>query len=389
MATATLTAVPIGRDADDRAQGLATRTSSLFEGLRRWQPMCNAVLDGAWPGNLWADSAEDPRAAILITFLGGGGAAWCFLAGDATLPRFNEAVHRALFEDRLAGEAVDAFLLTCDPNDWGGRLGEIGRPREPALQPRRHYTCRSLASDWRERVPEGYGIEPLRTDMLSDRSLHLPSTLRATLGAWRSARLEGCVDFGFAARREDELVAWATVDFVAGGMGDLGFETLPKHRRRGLGTAVAGAALDRACGLGLTTHWTCAEDNTPSHRAAERLGLARGDDYEICFYQRDESAHAAQAAYTRLRGGDASGALARFEALFARQADVPVWAYHDAAEAAAATGDASRALTYLRIAAKHGWSSTDTTESTPAFAALRDLPEWASVLDRMRHNASG
>jgi len=48
---------------------------TLFRPLEDFQPMCTAVLEGIWPGEVWADHPNDPESALLVTFLSGGGAA--------------------------------------------------------------------------------------------------------------------------------------------------------------------------------------------------------------------------------------------------------------------------------------------------------------------------
>ena len=41
----------------------------LFRPLEQAQPMCAAVLEGIYPGKVFVDNADQPRTALLTTFL--------------------------------------------------------------------------------------------------------------------------------------------------------------------------------------------------------------------------------------------------------------------------------------------------------------------------------
>jgi len=192
-------------------------------------------------------------------------------------------------------------------------------------------------------------------------------------------------DFGFVVLYENRATSWATVDFVGSGSGDLGFETLPEFRKRGLGSAVAAAALEHGREMGIRIHWTCAADNTGSQRTAQKLGLEREQDYTMYLFALDLADHLAQLAYSFLARGEHRAAIDCYEQLFAQKADIPSWAYFDTAQAWAALDDGDNAVRYLRLAAKSGWSAVEITEQTPEFQLLHDTPEWVEVIERMRN----
>ena len=357
----------------------------IFRNLEAFQPMCSAVLEGVWPGNVWVDDVSNPSSGLLLTFLSGGGAAWCFLAGDPHNHGFNVELNRAIFEEKIAGEGVGTFLFTCHPEDWGGQLSLVGHPRQLAPMPRRHYICRDLAYDWRSNIPEGYLIQRMDISMLKQNDIQFPLEVETTLRKWASITGERFQDYGYLAIHEHQIVSWATVDFVSGKKGDLGFETKTEYRRQGLGSTVAGAALEEGIDRRIEIHWTCAEDNIGSQRAAEKLGLERDRDYKMYLFSLDLNIHNAQLAYTKLANGAYKEAIDLYEDLFAKNVDLPNWTYFDTAQACAALGQEEKALKYLRIAAKQGWTAVALTESTEEFQILHDNPEWEVVLERMRN----
>ena len=363
----------------------------LFNELETFQPMCTAVLNGIWPGQVWVDDPDEPRATLLLTFLSGGGAAWCFLAGDPVSRDFNTTLNKTIFTDKITGTDAGIFLFTCYPADWNGQLSLVGDPRQPAPMKRRHYVCRNLSYAWQEKLPVGYTLCPLEIGLLQNKELQIPSQVKATLDKWKSIRDARFQDYGFIVIHENKVVSWATVDFVSvGAGGDLGFETDPQHRRRGLGTVAAAAALEHglACGL-RAIHWTCAEDNIASLRTAEKLALEHERDYTMFLFVADVDNHLAQVAYSHLARGEYQAAIERYEELFARKSDAPTMAYFDTAQACAALGQKESALKYLRIAVKLGWSAAEATEKTAEFRILHDTPEWTALLARIRSNQQG
>jgi RimJ/RimL family protein N-acetyltransferase len=90
------------------------------------------------------------------------------------------------------------------------------------------------------------------------------------------------------------ISSWATVDFVANGMGDLGFFTQSNSRRKSLGTiaAAAAAAIEHGLNNGLSqVNWTCDAENVGSYSTAKKLGLEKIGDYKMVLLLMDEERH--------------------------------------------------------------------------------------------------
>jgi tetratricopeptide (TPR) repeat protein len=226
----------------------------------------------------------------------------------------------------------------------------------------------------------------MTVDLLQQVDLKLPSQVKATLEKWRTMNQVQFQDHGFLVVNQNRAVSWATVDFVTKGSGDLGFETLPEFRKRGLGSAVAAAALEHSLNLGIEVHWTCAADNVGSQKTAHKLGLIYDQDYTMYLFARDLSENLAQMAYSYLSQGDYDRAIECYEDLFSQKAEVPIWAYFDTAQAWAALGDSDNAIKYLRMAAKEGWSAVEMVEQVPEFHILHGLPGWSEAIKHMRQN---
>ena len=359
---------------------------ALCEKLEDFQPMCTAVLEGIWPGRVWVDNARNPQSAMLMTFLSGGGAAWCFLAGKSDNGEFNSALNEIIFLEKAAGEDVGFIFFTCTPEDWGGGLGIVGNPRQPVPMLRQHYVCRELKYNHPNDLQDEYSLVPMDSGLLERDGLQIPDQVKATLGKWATIGDERFQDYGFAVELENQIVAWATVDFVSAGSGDLGFETLPEFQQRGLGSVVAAKALEQGLEMGIEIHWTCAADNIGSQKTAQKLGLEHDRDYTMYLFAQNETDHYAQLAYSYLAQGEHKKAIEVYEQLFAQGAEVPLWAYFDTAQAWAALGDSSNAIKYLRLAVEHGWSAVDATLQTTEFEILHNTSEWDEVIERIRDN---
>ncbi|MFZ6026569.1 MAG: GNAT family N-acetyltransferase [Chloroflexota bacterium] len=267
----------------------------LFRHLAQTQPMCAAVLAGAYPGKIFVDDLVQPRSALLTTFIESEAyGVWGFLAGDAHNAAFNQALNAAIFERRVIGRDTPALLLTCDPQDWGGQMDAVLAPRPPIWTSRYHFVGRNAGRSERAALPEGFALEPMTDALLQMPGL--PEDVAATLEKWRGMAGERFADYGFVvvdrSGPQPVLASWATVDFVADGAGDLGFFTQPDYRKRGLGTIAVSAALEHGFANGLQQiNWTCEADNEGSLRTAEKLGLEKLGEYPMAWLFLDEQRH--------------------------------------------------------------------------------------------------
>jgi RimJ/RimL family protein N-acetyltransferase len=277
----------------------SSKVGCLFQRLTQSQPMCTAVLEGTYPGKLYVDNLAQPRTALLTTYIESEAhGIWGFLAGEPINHAFNRSLNTAIFSRQIVASYTPSLLFTSDPDDWGGQMGAVMTPRPPIWISRYHFASRQVCLDWRAVMPVGFTVEPMNEDLRNVPGLQLPEDVAVTLAKWRAMTAPRFMDLGFVIldRTGPQLVvaAWATVDFIAAGAGDLGFFTQPDYRRTGLGTIAASSALEHAFASGLQQiNWTCDADNPGSVRTAERLGLQRLEDYHQAVLIMDEKRHMA------------------------------------------------------------------------------------------------
>jgi RimJ/RimL family protein N-acetyltransferase len=365
----------------------------LFAALAMSQPMCSAVLEGAYPGAVYIDDSACPRTGYLQTFIGSEQEPqWGFLAGVSGNVTFNHDLNQALFGREIVHPDAPLVFCTCDSPDWLPALRTIFAPSPPVPTPRRHYVAREFHQDWHAAISEGFVVEPLSASLLQRPGLSVPDDVRQTLEKWE--RIEGprFADYGFVAidassPRAAQVAAWATVDFVAGGMGDLGMFTLDGYRKRGLAYVTTAAAIEFGLSHGLTQIcWTCMDDNPGSIRTAERLGLEHIEDYTMYVLAFDPLEAQSMLAYSHLEAGHTDEALALLEGIIASGQDFPSYVLFDAARARAIMDEKEEALAHLRTLAERGSRNTALFEECPEFEPLHGLPEWHDILQRVRAN---
>ena len=288
---------------------------AVFEPLSADHPMCTSVLAGVYPGKVFVDEPAHPKTGLLMTFCDEH-AVWAFLVGSPSNQDFNQAFQQAISEHKIAGKNTGAVFCNCYPSDWSEQLPLIAAPHEAIPMCRKHYVAREIDFDWRARLAEGFSVERLGTSMLSRPDFYIPREVRIALGKWQRMSSPDFQDFGFGIVHQNAIVSWATVDYVAGGRGDLRYYTVGNYRRRGHGTIVTAAAIEHALSNGLSeVHWTCAAHNTSAIHAAERLGLEYVHGYESCLLVFKEGQHLSPKSHCQLsskRHPRAAGTLDRY-----------------------------------------------------------------------------
>ena len=226
-----------------------------------------AVLAGLQAGEIYCDDPTDPSLAMLITR-----GSWVYLAGDPSNESGIEAINGLIFNGGIFTEEAWGFMLSASPA-WEPVLEKLTTPRDPVEMPRNHYLARKISFEWQSQIPPGYRLQ--RIDQSIQDRPDVPPDVSGLLAAWETIPDPAHQGFGFVAWQEDEIVAHAVVDVVVGGRGDMGLETHPDHRRKGLATSVSAAAIEY--GLqhrGLTEIlWDCGQTNWGSRKIAEKLGL--------------------------------------------------------------------------------------------------------------------
>lgn len=231
------------------------------------------------------------RAALGV----GGASVW---ADRAVRPRAFHAAHphgmslvwgpdvAGAFDDVVAhlrtGRAGPEWLQV-DPRwtglDWDGALGAVdagASEAEDAAAVRHGRVNFAFDPDahrarWGDRTPpDGWRARAATAADFGWSGSVVPS------GFWPDAAAFLAHGGGAVVERDGVVGAMAFTSFRHGTDLELGIETDPAHRRRGLAGAAAAAMIARVTAAGLTPVWACRAGNLGSYRLACSLGFVPG-----------------------------------------------------------------------------------------------------------------
>jgi RimJ/RimL family protein N-acetyltransferase len=229
-----------------------------------------AILEGTCSGQVYTDGGTPPRTAYIT---------WGvlnYLAGDPGNPAFNQALNRVLPRDQY-------FVLICDQDAWAGALDEILDGTYAVRATSRYLELRKdLLPDWQARIPEGYEMRPVDATLLSAGLKNLEPIKEWINEAWGSDMAFLTRGLGTCLVVENIIASWSLLDYSSGIRCEMGINTDPQHRRRGLGTLAAAATAARARDRGYgRVGWHCWANNVGSLGVARNVGFELVTDYDV------------------------------------------------------------------------------------------------------------
>lgn len=365
------------------------KASDLFAELAAYNLYITAVLRGDSPGRVYTDNREAPTAAFAVSIDG------CYLVGDPYNDAFNEALRNELDKTLFAGDRVNPddaqITVHLGSDEWEETLADLMEDWcwPPLVELHHHYLCHTLPTE-RHPLPEGYTLARLDAALWEQQGEHLPPAIANSIRiGWQRAANFLAHGFGFCALHGEEIVCWCLADCVSADAAEIGIETAPAHRQRGLATAVTQATLAHCFAQGITQiGWHCHADNAASVQTAMRAGFQFEREYVRYAFLDDEAHHFAELG--RMYFFEAqlyAEAAEAFEFVFEIESDEPYPAHYYllAARAWAQLRNGRKAFTYLRQAIDAGFNDTALLNSLPEFAHLRRSREWQDMI----HRASG
>ena len=231
-----------------------------------------AVIDKTSPGRIFVDNPLEPRTAFMCSVEG------YYLAGAQDNDDFNTSLNELVFSMFSTGDTVrkgeNVIATSFHPESWKAKMPIILHGRSPLIATRRHYVCTRLGvDDWESRIPDGFSIRHIDNRLLSepfDVPDHLTSWMQTNWGSVPYFLERG---FGSCMLHGDQIVSWSVADCVSGNACEIGIHTRKDHRRSGLGTLTAAAAVDFGLSNYRSVGWHCDEQNSPSISVAEKVGF--------------------------------------------------------------------------------------------------------------------
>jgi RimJ/RimL family protein N-acetyltransferase len=245
-----------------------------------------AVLEGRVGGTAYVDDPVRPRAAYILHPCG-----MSLLCGTSFQDPFRGAFVDYMLDVARRRSRVELVQIARDPwNDvlagsLGPRLLRLGDPRRRGLD---IAGVRKLGQgsviEWRRLnyefnraafeaageapVPEGFSLRRAGREAFRPWAGSVTPHL-----FWDSPEQFERDGVAFAAYRGDRPVCVAFSAWILDGILELGIETLPEARGRGLARAACAALIRHALSAGLEPVWSSHRDNLPSQSLAGRLGF--------------------------------------------------------------------------------------------------------------------
>lgn len=163
----------------------------------------------------------------------------------------------------LGGDLTRAPISTDEEVDWRRRPGSV-------LQTERvNFGFHSKPPSVSPTLPAGYTLRKVDSD-LYDRiaGTVIPQSF------WDSAEDFLRSGIGFSLLDGGRIISTCFSSFIIGNQLELGIETQPEYRGRGLSVFPAAAAIDFCVSRGYEPVWACRRENTPSFRLALKLGFS-------------------------------------------------------------------------------------------------------------------
>lgn len=222
----------------------------------------HAVLDGAMPGAVFVDDAAAPRAAVVANDCD----FWFALgAPDAA---FLAAVIPVLVEERTRYAPRPWLWATT------AAIADVLAPMFAESERRKEFHWQPEAAAPAAGLPPGITLAPLDAALAGRIAGHMDPWIANIFGGPEALTARS---FGWFAVDGGEPVAMCIACAIGGPDGAIEAEievgTDPAYQQRGLATAVVSAFIATCRERGALPAWTCAADNEPSWRLAQRCGF--------------------------------------------------------------------------------------------------------------------
>jgi len=257
-----------------------SRTRALVGAVPFNSLFARAVLEKKVRGRVLVDNEADPSVCLVVHKYG-----MSLLCGDPENRTFNRELKEFLQNDARNGNS--AKWLVCFPNAWEGALRtllggdlveEMGRtqgfasterPSPAVLRTERLNFKFDGKPSTAPEVPADFVVRRIDSNLYDKiQGTVVPQYF------WNSSQEFLAEGIGFSLLAGDQVVSTAFSSFVVEDQLELGVETHPDFRRRGLASFPASALVDYCLSHGYEPVWACRKGNIPSFRLAIRLGFS-------------------------------------------------------------------------------------------------------------------
>jgi RimJ/RimL family protein N-acetyltransferase len=252
-----------------------SKVAYLFRERKEYQPVF-AIIDGEFPGRIFADQKENPSVALVWAI-----SRWAYIDGNPSATSFIEAfpalIRNVIIPCSLQMKMNWFELYTSDSPKWAATIEKsLGE-----YKPSKHYETvftfdkqRYLTSKRPFTLPEGSWIGKKEFPIL-------PPVARDA--SFVEEKFKTKTSFGFALVKEGKNVSVCRSNgFVFGREFMIDVYTTDKNERgKGHATAVGSVLIDFCLENGYIPLWETTQYNIPSQKLAHRLGFVESESYPV------------------------------------------------------------------------------------------------------------
>jgi RimJ/RimL family protein N-acetyltransferase len=319
-----------------------------------------AVLEQRTPGEVYLDDLAAPRIALAR-------AKHRYHLGGDPSSEVGKAALRRLFSETIYPQALpngEVLFMLFYPPEWGAQIDDLLTGKDPLLVNRQHYICRAGDPLPPLHLPEGFELRPVDGALMAQQSLENLDDLQEEMCSERISVQEFLEEsFGVCAVQGNVIAGWCLSEYNTAQRCEIGIETRPAFRQRGLATALTGAFTAEGFRRGLREiGWDCFTRNVPSAATARKAGFRLASDYTSHMAWYDARINAGVHGNVHLDQGLNEGALRWFEKSIALGTPLD-WVLFGAARAAARLGLGETARGYAQQAVAAGMEAQDVWEN--------------------------
>ena len=229
-----------------------------------------SILSGSTKSQVYTDSVDPTWAVTSFN-------SRILVAGNIEAPELLEAVQLVVDSGIASGRR--GFVIYYPADTGTTNIGKQIRGVTPFLNQRNYYTLK-LETKKESVIPEGYRIELITPDFLKQgyKNTELVSSEMVSERASVEDFLEK--SYGFCALYDDTITSWCMSEYNVDQRFEIGIETHPDYRQKGLATQTAISCINHGLEKGYSmVGWHCWKRNIESNKLAQKLGFEHVLEY--------------------------------------------------------------------------------------------------------------
>jgi GNAT superfamily N-acetyltransferase len=238
-----------------------------------------SVINGNTPGEIYVDSAENPKIALVWDMMGE-----LLIEGEDINDKYSMEINKLIIEN-LKPRAEKGYIPYFDfyySNEFEHKL-DVLLPQEYCKRIDRNvYKFKALKINWKENIPQDLSMVIIDEKFLQRKNLKYIDNVNGWISSfWYSASDFTSKGIGYCLIKEDIVLSWCLSVFVSGKNFEFGLETVDEFRGKGYGKLTASACMEYCIENNIIPFWQCNKDNIPSNKVSESIGFEKDFQYYI------------------------------------------------------------------------------------------------------------